>query len=90
MKFAEEISIWFFIGICLLVNGVLITGAGLYEWFIQPPASPVVLYNLHANVWWGALLLVVGVIYCWHFRPGQKSVKTEPRPAEKFEGTHAS
>ncbi|HEU5403617.1 MAG TPA: hypothetical protein VFU86_19840 [Terriglobales bacterium] len=69
MTFKEEISIWFFIGISLLVNGVLITGAGLYEWFIQPPAHPVVLYNLHANAWWGAILLALGIFYCWHFWP---------------------
>lgn len=69
MTFKEEISIWFFIGVCLLVNGVLIAGAGLYEWLVQPSAHPVVLYNLHANAWWGGLLFILGVIYCWHFWP---------------------
>ncbi len=73
MTFKEEISIWFFIGVCLLVNGVLITGAGLYEWLVQPPAVPVVLYKLHANAWWGALLFIIGIVYCWHFRPKQHS-----------------
>ena len=73
MTFKEEISIWFFIGVCLLVNGVLIAGAGLYEWFIQPPAHPVVLYNVHANAWWGVLLFIVGVVYCWHFWPEHHS-----------------
>jgi len=24
---------------------------------------------LHANVWWGAVLLVVGLIYCVKFAP---------------------
>jgi FtsH-binding integral membrane protein len=62
------VSIWFFIGISLLVNGILIFGAGLYE-LSHPPAHPVVLYSVHAPVWWGALLAVVGLIYCVAYRP---------------------
>jgi hypothetical protein len=63
------ISIWFFIGISLAVNGALILAAGIYE-LISPPANPgLVLFHLHANVWWGALLLVIGTIYCVRFSP---------------------
>jgi hypothetical protein len=63
------ISIWFFIGLSLLVNGALILGAGIYQ-VMHPPENPgVVLFNLHANVWWGAILFVVGLIYCLIFRP---------------------
>jgi succinate dehydrogenase hydrophobic anchor subunit len=65
-----EISIWFFIGVSLLVNGILITGAGVYQMY-NPPANPVVLFNLHASVWWGAVLLVLGLAACVHFRPGR-------------------
>jgi len=67
------ISIWFFVGICLLVMGALIFGAGVYE-FISPPAPDrqVVLYHLHAPVWWGALLFVLGVFYAVHFRPSKR------------------
>jgi hypothetical protein len=71
MRAGDSISIWFFIGISLLVNGVLILGAGLYE-LVYPPETRVVLYNLHASVWWGALLLLVGVGYCYRFRPGRE------------------
>lgn len=63
-----SISIWFFIGISLLGNGLLILGAGLYQ-LVHPPAEPVVLFALHANVWWGALLAAAGAAYCYHFRP---------------------
>jgi hypothetical protein len=66
------ISIWFFIGLSLLVNGALITGAGIWQVF-YPPANPVVLFNLHANVWWGAVLLVLGLVYCVRFAPGRQS-----------------
>ena len=64
------ISIWFFVGICLVVTGALIFGAGVYELVSPPPiADRVVLYNLHAPVWWGAILLVLGIFYAVHFRP---------------------
>ena len=63
------ISIWFFIGLSLAVNGALICAAGIYQ-VINPPAHPdIVLFNLHANVWWGAVLFLVGLIYCVKFAP---------------------
>jgi hypothetical protein len=66
------ISIWFFIGVSLAVNGALIFAAGIYQ-LINPPAEPgIVLFNLHANVWWGAVLLIVGVAYCYRFRPARQ------------------
>jgi hypothetical protein len=68
------ISIWFFIGVSLLVNGILIVGAGIWELLLPPPLDArVVLYNLHANIWWGALLLVFGLVYCVKFLPGRKT-----------------
>ncbi len=64
------ISIWFFTGISLLGNGLLILGTGVYE-MISPPTHPVVLFSLHANVWWGAVLALVGAAYCYSYRPGR-------------------
>lgn len=72
----REISIWFFIGVALSVNGALILGAGIYE-FITPPETQVVLANLHANLWWGAILLVLGAVYCVKFRPRRESESAE-------------
>jgi hypothetical protein len=67
------ISIWFFIGVSLAVNGALILVAGIYQ-LIYPPANPgVVLFQLHANVWWGALLLIIGGIYCFFFAPKRQA-----------------
>jgi hypothetical protein len=82
-----DISIWFFIGVSLVINGVLILGAGLYE-FVRPPENPVVLYHLHANVWWGALLMIVGVIYCVRFAP-TKEQPSQPAETRAREATHA-
>jgi hypothetical protein len=62
------ISIWFFIGVSLLGNGILIVQAGIRE-LLNPPAQPVVLFHLHANIWWGGFLLLVGVFYCIRFAP---------------------
>jgi len=64
------VSIWFFIGALLLVYGVLITGAGVYD-LSNPQAHPVVHAELHAGIWWGLLLLVLGIFYSWKFRPGR-------------------
>lgn len=62
------VSIWFFIGSLLLIYGVLILGAGLYERAV-PPEHPVVLSELHAGIWWGALLIVLGAFYSLRFAP---------------------
>ncbi len=67
------ISIWFFIGISLAVNGALICGAGIYQ-VINPPVNPdIVLFNLHASVWWGAVLFIIGLIYCLKFSPKRRA-----------------
>ncbi len=64
------ISIWFFIGLSLLVNGILITGAGIWE-LIYPPENRVVLFQYHANVWWGAILLLLGLFIACGFLRGK-------------------
>ena len=70
MHQAKMISIWFFIGALLLLYGILITGAGLYE-LSHPAAHPVVHAELHAGIWWGGILVVLGVFYSLKFRPGR-------------------
>ncbi len=65
------ISIWFFIGVLLTAYGVLITASGLYE-LVSPPARTVVLANLHAGIWWGAVLLAIGLFYTIRFFPRKR------------------
>lgn len=60
------VPVWFFVGLLLLVYGVLIFASGLAEWS-HPPNT--VLAELHAPVWWGALLIILGGAYAAAFRP---------------------
>ena len=62
------ISIWFFIGLLLTIYGVLIFATGIYE-LASPPARLPVLFRLHASIWWGAVLLAIGLIYLIRFFP---------------------
>ena len=65
------ISIWFFIGVLLAIYGFLICGYGIYE-VISGHTANVALANLHAPVWWGAVMLALGAFYCLRFRPGRQ------------------
>ena len=62
------VPVWFFVGVLLLVYGAMIFISGLVEWS-HPPDT--VLAELHAPVWWGMLLIVLGGGYVWIFRPGK-------------------
>ncbi len=61
------IPVWFFVGVLLLIYGVLILVSGLTDWS-NPPAN-VELTQYHAPVWWGGLLTVLGAVYSVIFRP---------------------
>jgi hypothetical protein len=66
------LSIWFFIGLLLLAYGILILGAGIYD-FMSPPQHPLILAELHAGIWWGVLLIAMGLLYTVKFRPGRNN-----------------
>ena len=70
-KERHMLPVWFFVGVILLVYGVLILATGILE-FSQPPLT--VLSSLHPAIWWGALLVVIGAVYVHLFRP-RKSEK---------------
>jgi hypothetical protein len=65
------ISIWFFIGVLLLAYGIVICAAGIYNLYV-PPEHTVVLQNLHAAIWWGAFLIIIGAFYTYRFFPKGK------------------
>ena len=70
MEGSREIPIWFFIGVLLSIYGVMIFGYGLWE-LITGHLANVVLARLHAPVWWGAIMLLLGLFYLVRFRPGR-------------------
>ena len=57
-------TIWFFAGLLLLFYGVVILSAGLWE-IRFPPVHPPMLFELHAPIWWGALLAVLGAVFIY-------------------------
>jgi hypothetical protein len=67
-----HISIWFFIGVLLTIYGALITAYGIFEVATGTTAN-VVLASLHAPLWWGSLMLLLGLFYSIKFRPGHKA-----------------
>ncbi len=74
MKAGGALSIWFFIGVSLAVNGAVICGTGIYE-LMNPPANQVVLSSLHANVWWGGVLLALGLFFSVRFSPARERAR---------------
>ncbi len=66
----HRISIWFFIGALLAVYGVIVLVANLLP--ASGAEAHTVLSNLHAGIWWGALLLALGLMYVTLFRPGRR------------------
>ena len=77
----HQVPIWFFVGMMLFVYGLLITGAGIYalgnptevQKHLQehlPKIGPAATwFFLHPDIWWGAIMAVVGLLYCLRFNP---------------------
>jgi hypothetical protein len=82
MESEHQVPIWFFVGVLLTIYGVLITCAGIYAVIAPPPESErVALWGLHADIWWGLLLLLFGGYYCARFHPfGRSAESPQPPP----------
>ena len=74
MKSGGSLSIWFFIGMSMLVNGILITGAGVWE-LATHADNAVLSLNHHASLWWGGLLLIIGAVYSFRFSPARERAR---------------
>ncbi len=55
-------SIWYFVGLIMFAIGLVELAAGIYDLF-YPSAKDIKLVNLHANIWWGIIILITGLIY---------------------------
>jgi hypothetical protein len=66
----NHVSIWFLIGLQLTIFGVLISGSGIYCAYYTPETQTV-LGNLHPAIWWGAIMLALGLFYTFKFWPAK-------------------
>jgi hypothetical protein len=55
-------TIWYLVGIVITIMGALVLLAGLVDIFISAPAKTV-LAELHSGIWWGAIMLITGLIF---------------------------
>jgi hypothetical protein len=63
-------SIWYFVGLMLLCIGGLIFIAGIYL-LISGTEMNTVLADLHPNIWWGGVMIIVGAIFLFSNKIGQ-------------------
>ena len=63
------LPVWFFIGILLFIDGIIIFITSVGEWS-HPTA--VVLSQLHPGVWAGIVLFAIGNFYVLRFWPRRK------------------
>ena len=55
-------SIWYFVGLLLSFIGLIEVAAGISD-LCAPSDGQIRLSNLHANLWWGMVLVVTGLVY---------------------------
>ncbi|MDZ7264092.1 MAG: hypothetical protein ONB16_05865 [candidate division KSB1 bacterium] len=61
MSEPKMLSIWFFVGLMLTFLGAIIAGTGVY--YIFRPPQNVVLVELNASLWWGAIMIIAGLVF---------------------------
>lgn len=71
--------IWFFVGWLLTIIGGIVLIAGIVNFFTVLPNTTVVA-RLHPNLWWGAILIIVGIAYI--LKNKGIRLETESRPLE--------
>ena len=54
--------IWYFVGLILSSMGLVLFINGIY-YLLNPGSDQTVLKDLHPDIWWGALMIIVGLIY---------------------------
>ncbi|MFA6035138.1 MAG: hypothetical protein WC889_19730 [Myxococcota bacterium] len=55
---AEPLPIWFFVGLILLGDGLLVLLGTLFA-----PTHQTMLADLKPGLWWGAIIVVAGVVF---------------------------
>jgi hypothetical protein len=65
------IPVWFFVGVILLIYGIIIFCTGISERSSAPleALKSMPHWVQHPAIWWGALLTVIGGIYVYAYMP---------------------
>jgi hypothetical protein len=58
----EMKPIWYFVGLMLSAMGAVVLVAGIAN-YLSPPSRQTVLSQLHPELWWGSLMIVVGLVF---------------------------
>jgi len=54
--------IWYFVGLILSIMGVIIEINGIF--LLSHPSTEIkVLSYLHPDIWWGGVMIIVGLIF---------------------------
>ncbi len=67
----QMISVWFWVGLMLLVYGILVCGAGVY-YLSSPPENYAAKWT-NPNLWWGLIMLITGVVFLFLGRKKRES-----------------
>lgn len=54
--------IWYFVGVILVVMGIIVLLAG-FMLYLNPPAKATVLASTNPNFWWGGLMVASGGLF---------------------------
>jgi divalent metal cation (Fe/Co/Zn/Cd) transporter len=54
--------IWYFVGLILLIMGIIIFISGIYS-LMNPPVNKTVLGELNPDIWWGLIMTAAGSVY---------------------------
>ncbi|MDE3213084.1 MAG: hypothetical protein KGM98_07600 [Bacteroidota bacterium] len=65
------LSIWFFVGGMLTIYGIIILIANIPAFSSATSHPQVVLEKLHSGLWWGILLVLLGVLFLIIHWPGK-------------------
>jgi hypothetical protein len=66
-------SIWYFVGLMLVVAGGLVLGAGVTD-LLSPPERSTVLSQMRPALWWSAIMIIAGVLFLYANRDSHHDI----------------
>ena len=74
--------IWYFVGLILAAMGSVINLTGIID-LIRGGGGDRVLGSLHASIWWGELMAIVGLLFIYFNRKAAPAKKSAANAAKK-------